>query len=152
MATRVQITFDAHDPGALGEFWAEVLGYAMNPPPVGFDSWDDALEAWGVPEDQRDAAYAIVDPDGAGPRVFFQKVPEPKMAKNRVHLDVDVTRPDQPIDARREIVNAEVARVEALGAVRAETFDRDPEYWVAMADPDGNEFWHPIGRRVDVGR
>jgi hypothetical protein len=140
MATRVQITFDARDPQALGEFWADVLGYVMQPPPEGFDSWADALAAWGVPEDERNSAYAILDPDGAGPRLFFQKVPEAKTAKNRVHLDVTVTRRGDPIEERRKAVDSAVARVESRGATRGERFDRDNEYWVVMADPEGNEF------------
>ena len=137
---KIQVTFDASDPAALGSFWADVLGYVMQPPPDGFDSWDDALVAWGVPEEERDSAYAILDPDGVGPRLFFQKVSEPKVAKNRVHLDVTVTQPREPIDARREAVDSAVARVEQLGATRGDTFDRDSEYWVVMADPEGNEF------------
>ena len=81
MAREVQVTFDRGDPAALGAFWAEALGYVVQPPPPGFDSWDAALEAWGVPADQRNERSALVDPDGAGPRVFLQRVPEGKSAK-----------------------------------------------------------------------
>ncbi len=88
MSLAVQVTFDCADPGALAAFWAEVLGYELQGPPPGFVSWDAALEAWGVPEEHRNDRSAAVDPDGAGPRLFFQKVPEGKAAKNRVHLDV----------------------------------------------------------------
>ena len=91
MATPFQVTFDAVEPAQLGAFWAELLGYVEQPPPPGFDSWDAALAAMGVPEGERDGAYGIVDPDGAGPRLFFQRVPEGKTAKNRVHLDVGVS-------------------------------------------------------------
>ena len=88
MAKTVQITFDAADPGALAAFWEEVLGYVQQPPPEGFDSWQDALAAFGVPEELWNSRAALVDPDGAGPRVFIQQVPEGKSAKNRLHLDV----------------------------------------------------------------
>jgi hypothetical protein len=72
MAAPVQVTFDAHDPLTLARFWAAVLGYVDQPPPDGFDSWDAFLDSVGVPADQRDTRWAIVDPDGAGPRFFFQ--------------------------------------------------------------------------------
>ena len=88
MVREIQVTFDCGDPAALAEFWAAALGYVLQPPPPGFDSWDAALDAWGVPADRRNDRSALVDPDGAGPRVFFQRVPEGKTAKNRVHLDV----------------------------------------------------------------
>ena len=139
MATGVQVTFDASDPAKLGAFWAEMLGYIEQPPPPGFDSWPEVLEAWGVPEDQRDAAYAIVDPDGAGPRLFFQKVPESKVAKNRVHLDVNVGAGLEG-DARTSRVEQEAQRAEGLGAsIQRVARERD-ELWIIMQDPDGNEF------------
>lgn len=76
MSREVQVTFDCGDPAALGEFWAAALGYRVDDPPEGFPSWEAALEAWGVPEGQRNSAYGVHDPDGAGPRLFFQQVPE----------------------------------------------------------------------------
>jgi len=88
-AREIQVTFDCADPGALAEFWAVALGYQVQPPPPGFDTWDAALDAWGVPPDQRNERSAVVPPTGEpGPRLFFQRVPEGKVAKNRVHLDV----------------------------------------------------------------
>ena len=75
MAREVQITFDCGDPAALAEFWAEVLGYVLQPPPEGFATWDEVLDAWGVPEDQRNDRSALVDPSGHGPRIFLQRVP-----------------------------------------------------------------------------
>ncbi len=84
----IQVTIDCADPGALAPFWAEALGYRVQEPPGDFDSWDEALVAMGVPEERRNDASAVVDPDGAAPRLFFQRVPEGKQAKNRVHLDV----------------------------------------------------------------
>ena len=88
MAVEFQVTFDSADPAAHAAFWAEALHYALQPPPSGFPSWDAALDAWGVPAERRNDRSAVVDPAGVGPRVFFQKVPEPKTAKNRVHLDL----------------------------------------------------------------
>jgi len=141
MSKDVQITFDCADPGGLASFWAEALGYVMQPPPEGFDSWDAALDAWGVPGDQRNSRSALVDPDGTGPRIFFQQVPEGKTAKNRVHLDVR-SAPGQEGDERMATLEAEAARLVALGAVRRLRFDpgaMDPGF-IVMLDPEGNEF------------
>src|SRR4051794_2062527 len=88
IAREVQFTFDCADPARLSAFWAEALGYQVQPPPPPFESWDQALDAWGIPPEQRNNASAAVDPKGAGPRMFFQRVPEGKTVKNRVHLDV----------------------------------------------------------------
>jgi Glyoxalase-like domain len=82
MAVGVQVVFDASDPAALAEFWAAATGYVVQPPPEGFDSWEAFLAQIGVPEDQWDKASACIDPEGKGPRFFFQKVTEPKTAKN----------------------------------------------------------------------
>src|SRR4051794_22321584 len=87
-AREVQVTFDAADPAAVAQFWAEALGYQLQPPPPPFSTWDEVLDAWGVPAEDRNSRSAIVDPAGHGPRLFFQRVPEGKIAKNRVHLDV----------------------------------------------------------------
>ncbi len=141
MAFEFQVTFDCADPGALAEFWAAALGYVVQPPPEGFDSWDAALEAWGVPEDQRNNASAIIDPDGSGPRVFFQKVPETKSAKNRVHLDVRAapgTTGDEAEAARRAVAQ----RLVALGATVHHEVPPGPlnGFFIVMQDPEGNEF------------
>jgi hypothetical protein len=80
MANQIQVTMDAASPRALGAFWQEVLGYVEEPPPPGFDTWEEALDSFGIDRSDPDAAFAIVDPDGAGPRMFFAKVPEPKSA------------------------------------------------------------------------
>jgi hypothetical protein len=143
MAVRFQITFDAGDAPRLAAFWQEVLGYVQEPPPPGHDSWQAWAEAMGIPEEHWDDARACVDPDGVGPRLFLQKVPEGKSAKNRVHLDVDVGGGREvPIDERRRRVDARVEELVALGAIRQQAFhhpNRD-EYFVVMADPEGNEF------------
>ena len=90
MATAFQVVLDCADPGSLAEFWATALHYQVQEPPEGFATWEDALVAWGVPESEWNSRSAVVDPDGTGPRVFFQQVPEPKQVKNRVHLDLHV--------------------------------------------------------------
>jgi hypothetical protein len=141
MAYEVQVTFDCGDPAALAEFWAAALGYVLQPPPEGFDSWDAALAAWGVPEDQRNERSAVVDPDGAGPRVFFQRVPEGKTAKNRVHLDVRAA-PGLEGEARMAEIESASERLVALGATRVQRFEADLAGggYIVMQDPEGNEF------------
>ena len=66
------------------------LGYEVPDPPGDFPTWPAFLAAQGVPEEEMNRASALEDPDGEGPRVFFQQVPEPKAAKNRLHLDLRV--------------------------------------------------------------
>jgi hypothetical protein len=127
----VQVTFDAHDPGALSRFWAEAIGYPLQDPPPPFESWEQALEAWGVPADQRNDASALVDPQGTGPRIFFQKVPEGKTAKNRVHLDVNVGA---------DAMHAKAEELVARGATLVEEHEEPAGHWITMRDPEGNEF------------
>ena len=141
MATSVQVTFDCADPDRLATFWAEALGYRKQDPPPGFATWPEFLAANGVPEDQWDSASAVIDPDGVGPRIFFQKVPEPKRVKNRMHLDVNVGGGHATSVAERQArVAATVDRLTALGATRLGDHERFGEHWVIMADPEGNEF------------
>ena len=139
MAVPFQVTYDCADPEAEGAFWAEVLGYREQSPPEDYADWLTFLREQGVPEADWHSAYAIVDPDGKGPRLFFQKVPEGKSGKNRVHLDVNVGA-GLVAEERRNRVDSEVERVMRLGASRIRTFDQSGEYWVVMQDPEGNEF------------
>ncbi|GAA1914125.1 VOC family protein [Streptomyces durmitorensis] len=150
MSRDIQITFDAHDPRALSSFWSDVLGYVI-PGPPGVDlpegadalaAWDDFLARIGVPEDQRNAKSAIEDPSGHGPRVFFQQVPEDKVAKNRVHLDVRAA-PGLEGEERMAALEAECARLVALGAERVRRDEPAPPLssgYIVMTDPEGNEF------------
>src|ERR1700733_2259017 len=85
---QIQVTFDCADPERVARFWCDVLGYVIPPPPSGFASWDDYNRAL-APELQ-DSSSACIDPNGVGPRLFFQRVPEGKVVKNRVHLDIRV--------------------------------------------------------------
>ncbi|MEW2382358.1 VOC family protein [Micromonospora sp. NPDC047707] len=142
MARDVQITFDCADPAGLAAFWAEALGYQVQRAPDGFESWDQALEAMGVPPERRNDASALVDPEGARPRLFFQRVPEGKQAKNRVHLDVRAA-PGLAGDARMAALEAEAARLVSHGATRLERHEPAPPLGtghIVMADPEGNEF------------
>lgn len=141
MATQVQVVIDCADPGALAPFWAEALGYKVQDPPTGFASWEDFLRAQGIPADRWNSASAIVDPDGRGPRVFFQQVPEGKSVKNRVHLDLNVSGgPGTPLEERKKRVEAEVARLVAAGATAVGPVEEHGEFHVVMQDPEGNEF------------
>jgi len=140
-AREVQVTFDVADPAGAARFWAEALGYQLQPPPPPFASWDEALESWGVPEGERNTRSAIVDPAGQGPRVFFQQVPEGKTAKNRVHLDVRAA-PGLDGDDRMAVLEAEADRLVRLGGTRVRRHEPDASGagHIVMADPEGNEF------------
>jgi hypothetical protein len=142
MATPIQIVFDTADPDRQARFWAAALGYRLQPPPDGFDSWEAFLRAQGIPEDRWNDASAIVDPDGKGPRLFFQRVPEGKSAKNRMHMDLNVSGGRGVVlEERKDRIGAEVARLTSLGATADRgAIERDGEYWHRMNDPEGNEF------------
>ena len=136
----VQVTFDCADPRSLSLFWNATLGYEFPPPPPGFDSWDAFSET--LPEEQRNMASASEDPAGNGPRLFFQRVPEGKTVKNRVHLDVRAA-PGLEGDERMAALEAEHDRLVALGATRLERFEPSPPMGgghIVMQDPEGNEF------------
>ena len=142
MARDVQVTLDCADPGALAVFWAAALGCVVQPPPEGFASWDEALDAWGVPADRRNDRSAVVDPDGRTPRLFFAKVPEAKAVKNRVHLDIRAA-PGLAADQRMAVLEAESERLAELGATRVERFEPGQDLsggHLVMQDPEGNEF------------
>lgn len=150
MTTDFQVTFDATDPMALSIFWRDALGYVHpGPPGVELADGQDPLEAWdrflaesGVPEERRNEASALVDPDGTRPRIFFQRVPEAKSAKNRLHLDVRAA-PGLEGDERMTALEAECVRLVALGARRLRRFEPQPPMslgFIVMADPEGNEF------------
>ncbi|MEU0402398.1 VOC family protein [Streptomyces sp. NPDC006197] len=150
MSRRFQVTFDAHDPRALSSFWRDALGY-VHPGPPGVElpegadllaAWDDFLARAGVPEAERNARSAIEDPDGQGPRVFFQRVPEDKAGKNRVHLDVRAA-PGLVGEERMAALEAECDRLVGLGAKRVRRFEPAPPMsggHIVMTDPEGNEF------------
>jgi len=140
MATGFQVVIDCADPARLSRFWAEALGYKLDDPPKGYDSWEDWLRQQDIPEDRWNDASAVVDPDGAGPRIYLQRVPEAKTVKNRVHLDLNISGGrSAPVEERRGRVDAEVERLLGIGATRLRTVEEPGGYWVVMQDPEGNE-------------
>jgi hypothetical protein len=150
MSREIQITFDAHDPSALSSFWRDALGYVHpGPPGVELPEGADPLAAWdaffdrvGLPQSERNTRSAVEDPDGHGPRLFFQQVPEGKTAKNRLHLDVRAA-PGLEGEERMAALEAECERLVALGAARVRRFEADPPMsagFIVMTDPEGNEF------------
>jgi hypothetical protein len=120
-----------------------VLGYVEEPPPAGHDSWEAALEALGVPRELWNSRSACRDPHGVGPRLFFQQVPEPKTAKNRLHIDVRVAT-ELRGDKRMAALEEEADRLVGLGATRGKRFDPESSFgeigFIVMQDPEGNEF------------
>jgi len=142
MATGIQVVFDCADPIKQAGFWAEALHYRFPEPPPGFGSWPEWAAAQGTPAEDQNGFAAIEDPDGKGPRIFLQRVPEPKTAKNRMHIDLNASGdPGTTIDERKRRIFAEVERLKALGASDARgAMEQLGEFWVRMNDPDGNEF------------
>ncbi|HEU5129268.1 MAG TPA: VOC family protein [Glycomyces sp.] len=136
---QVQVTFDCADPVRLAAFWCEVLGYVLPPPPEGFDGWEEHQNS--LPPEERTVYFACSDPTGAGPRVLFQRVPEGKAVKNRLHLDV---RAGLGLvgEERLATLEAECERLVALGAshVRTMRADGENESCIVMQDIEGNEF------------
>ena len=106
-------------------------------------SWDKALDVWGVPPQEHNSRSAALPPEGeSGPRLFFQRVPEGKTAKNRLHLDVRAA-PGSVGDERMAALDAEATRLADLGATRVRRVDPDGRMetgFVVMQDPEGNEF------------
>jgi hypothetical protein len=98
-----------------------------------------------VPEDELedDLCDSVVDPDGHGPRIWFQKVPEAKQLKNRVHLDLEIGGGRQvPITERRRRIRAESDRLVEAGARQVTELHQDglDHYGIVLQDPEGNEF------------
>ncbi|MDV9188223.1 VOC family protein [Streptomyces sp. SR27] len=134
-----QVTFDCADPVRLARFWCEVLGYVIPSPPEGFATWEEHHHS--LPPEKQVVYFACSDPSGKGPRVLFQRVPEGKVVKNRVHLDVRAGT--GLVGAERlATLEAECARLVALGAVHVRTLyaDDDNESCINMQDIEGNEF------------
>jgi hypothetical protein len=115
MTLRLQnVSFDCHDPAQLGAFWAQALGWRV----TFSDSNEVTLEPpAGSPE------------EGVVPDFEFLLVPEGKVVKNRLHLDL---RPKDQV--------AEVQRLIGLGATRIDIGQGPECSWVVLADPEGNEF------------
>ena len=144
MAVRYQLVIDCADPDRLARFWAAALGYELAPPPSGFATWNDYYRELGVPEEELfDGADRISDPEGGGPAIWFQVVSAPKSVKNRLHIDVHASGDrSNPLEKRRQLVDAEAERLVALGATKTVVLYQDglDHYAVGMKDPEGNEF------------
>ncbi|MGK5674272.1 VOC family protein [Micromonospora sp. URMC 106] len=137
MAARIDLTLDGADAKLLGEFWKTALGYVDEPPPAPFSTREEWHASFDPPEDDSaDDAVWLCDPDGVGPRLSILRVPEPKTAKNRLHIDVRVPGHGNP-DERWARIRAESERlVKAGGSVLRE----HAGHHIVMADPEGNEF------------
>jgi Glyoxalase-like domain len=105
----VEVCIDVVDPRPVAEFWVALLGYRSN---------DDVTARW-----------VHLEPPHGLPTLNLQRVPEPKLAKNRLHLDVYVDEPAPWI-----------ARAEELGATRLSIHDDPADWFCVLADPAGNEF------------
>ncbi|MFJ9809579.1 VOC family protein [Streptomyces sp. NPDC101158] len=136
---QLQVTIDCAEPTRLAAFWCEVLGYVVPPVPEGFATWEEHDRS--LPAEERVVYFGCSDPSGAGPRVLFQRVPEGKVVKNRVHLDV---RAGLGLvgEERLSTLEAECARLVALGATHVRTMlaDGENESCIVMQDIEGNEF------------
>lgn len=144
MAVNFQISIDCANADRLARFWASALGYRLEPVPEGFASWDDYWRSVGVPEEELGVgADSITDPDGYGPRIWFQVVPEGKTIKNRIHVDVRASGGRTvPIQLRKQRVDAEAGRLAGLGATQLRVLQEEgiDHYAIAMTDAEGNEF------------
>jgi predicted enzyme related to lactoylglutathione lyase len=105
------LNFDCTDVIRVATFWAEALGFETEP------------------DSDSTGAY-IGDPRGRSAGIFFQPVPEPKTAKNRMHLDLRPTTS----------MASEVERLKGLGATQRGFIETDDSFWTQMRDPEGNEF------------
>ena len=141
MSVDFGVTFDCAHAGHIAEFWAAALGYEIQPPPPGFESWKAWCESNDVEYDPGHMS-AVNDPAKKGPRLLFIRVPEPKTAKNRVHLDVHASAgPPATADERRPAIEAKANELEALGAKRVgDVKEEFGGIWLVMTDPEGNEF------------
>ncbi|MFB6892146.1 VOC family protein [Kitasatospora sp. NPDC056327] len=137
MAALIDLTLDCTDAQLLAAFWRTALGYVDEPPPAPYRTREEWLAQFDLPEgeDADDGAW-LCDPDGVGPRLCILKVPEPKTAKNRLHMDVRVPVDGGPAQ-RWARIEAEAERLVEAGGSVLEVFEG---HHVVMADPEGNEF------------
>jgi len=140
MYTKVQVVFDAAEPARLAEFWALALNYVLEPPPAGFGTWEDFGRSIGMPEEQFGDQAAVIDPADEGPRLYFQRVPERKSAKNRVHLDVRVAGREVRGEERKRLMSEKVEQLVQAGASIAWEDDGIRGSAIVLRDPEGNEF------------
>jgi Glyoxalase-like domain len=135
MAARIDLTFDCADAKLLAEFWKTALGYVDEPPPAPFTTREEWLAQFDLPEDEGGGAW-LCDPDGVGPRLSILEVPEPKTAKNRLHIDIRVPGHGSA-EQRWARIKAESERLVRAGGVALQECDG---HHIVMTDPEGNEF------------
>ncbi|WP_031087068.1 VOC family protein [Streptomyces sp. NRRL WC-3549] len=137
MAAGIDLTLDCTDAQRLAAFWKTALGYVDEPPPAPFRTRAEWFAHFDLPAEEsvEDGAW-LCDPDGVGPRLCILKVPEPKTAKNRLHIDVRVPGHGSPEERWARIRTESERLVQAGGAV----LDEFSMHHVVMADPEGNEF------------
>ncbi|KAB8196308.1 VOC family protein [Nonomuraea phyllanthi] len=139
MAYDFQVVIDTSDPHSLADWWADALGWKVEPQDETFIR--HMIEKGHATDDDTTrhngalvwkAGAAIRHPDGLerAPRVLFQLVPEPKTVKNRVHLDIRVGA---------DHIESVVERLAAKGATVLHRGRQGPNWWVTIADPEGNE-------------
>jgi hypothetical protein len=135
MAGRFDLTLDCADAARLAAFWKLALGYQDEPPPAPFATRQEWLRQVDPGAGPADGAW-LCDPEGVGPRLSLLRVPEEKLAKNRLHLDLRVAGTGSA-EERWARIAKEVDRLAAAGATVLQEF---PSHHVVMADPEGNEF------------
>ena len=140
MYAKMQVVFDAAEPAKLAEFWAMALDYVLEPPPQGFRTWEDFGLSIGMPEERFGDQASVIDPADEGPRLYFQRVPGAKTAKNRVHLDIRVAGREISGEARKQLVSEKVEQLVQAGASIAWESDENTGSAIVMRDPEGNEF------------
>ena len=141
MGIPVQVTFDCADPDRVAKFWALALDYKFQEPPPGFDTWEAFARANNIPEEEWSKSSAVVDPEGKGPRLYFQKVPEGNIVKNRVHLDVNVGGGQKfSVVEQRQRIYAKRDQLIAAGARELRASEEYGEFCIVMQDIEGNEF------------
>jgi hypothetical protein len=133
----MQIVFAAKSPPRLAQFWREALGYTSEPPPPGFETWEEFARVNNIPLTADDIDSAI-DPEGSGPRLLFER-DEPHQ-RGAVHLDVNASSRGMPMEQRKARVDETVERLIKAGATRTRVVDKPQEYWVELTDPEGNWF------------
>jgi hypothetical protein len=138
MTPPIGLVFDAVDPDRLGRFWLAALGYVQPAPPEGYASWEEYDVANQVPLAK--IGFAMRDPEGVRPTIFVQRVPEPKTAKNRLHIDIKASSGTSDAPSPEERIERTVDRLATLGATFLRRSDDPDDYFVVMTDPEGNEF------------
>jgi hypothetical protein len=131
----IDLTFDCSNAGVMAAFWKLALGYVDEPAPAPFATRGEWLASFGVPKEEWDTGAWLCDPDGIGPRLSILPVPEPKVAKNRLHIDIRVGDRGEGSPWDRVL-----SMVGELAAAGGRILEETTGHHVVMADPEGNEF------------